>query len=138
MSRHVIEILYTERCRFLRIAVERVRQAVFIRSAELDVEVRLILVESFPDAVTRRFRGSPTVRVDGEDVDTRPGGIAPIGLFARGYVVGNRVERAPTVESICNAINRVNDADNDNGRRSSTRLRAATSAMKAIEIEALA
>lgn len=128
MSRHVIEILYTERCRFLSVAVERVRYALFLHGAERDVEVRLILVETFPEAVARRFRGSPTVRVDGEDVETRPGAIAPIGLFARGYVVGGRIERAPTVDSIQRAIG---DMTLDSPRSSTRRLAALLTADEA-------
>ena len=104
MTRHVIEILYTERCRFLTLAVERVRHALSERGTKVDVEVRLILVGSFGEAVARRFRGSPTVRVDGQDVETRPGAVAPIGLLARGYVVEGRMERAPSTESITHAL----------------------------------
>jgi hypothetical protein len=103
-KRHVIEILYTERCKFLHLAVERVRQALAARGAELDVEVRLLVVSSFGEAVARRFRGSPTVRVDERDVETRPGAVAPIGLIARGYVVDSRIERAPSVSAICQAL----------------------------------
>jgi hypothetical protein len=103
-KRHVIEILYTERCKFLPLAVERVRQALALRGAELDVEVRLLLVSSFGEAVARRFRGSPTVRVDEQDVETRPGAVAPIGLIARGYVIDSRIERAPSVAAIRQAL----------------------------------
>jgi hypothetical protein len=103
-KRHVIEILYTERCKFLPLAVERVRQALALRGTELDVEVRLALVGSFGEAVARRFRGSPTVRIDDQDVETRPGAVAPIGLIARGYVIDSRIERAPSVASIRQAL----------------------------------
>lgn len=116
MKKHVIEILYTERCRFLSVALERVRDALSRRS-DLDVEVRLVLVSSFAEAVTRRFRGSPTVRVDGEDVETRPGAVAPIGLVARGYVVDGHVERAPTAESIDQALARLVHIDRMRGSR---------------------
>jgi hypothetical protein len=44
-KRHVIQILYTERCRFLPLALSRVRHALALR-----------------------FRSSPTVRVDERDV----------------------------------------------------------------------
>lgn len=103
MNKHVIEILYTDRCRFLALALQRVRE-IAARHVGLDVEVRLVLVGSFAEAVTRKFRGSPTVRVDGEDVETRPGGVAPIGLLGRGYVVEGRIERAPTLASIEQAL----------------------------------
>jgi hypothetical protein len=68
-KRHVIEILYAERCRLLPLAVQRVRQALSLRDdPRLDVEVRLVLVDSFVEAVARRFHGSPTVRIDDQDV----------------------------------------------------------------------
>lgn len=103
-KRHVIEILYTERCKYLPLAVARVRDALALRGVELDVEVRLILVGSFGEAVARRFRGSPTVRIEDRDVETRPGAIAPIGLIARGYVVDSKIERAPSVTAIGQAL----------------------------------
>lgn len=110
MNKHVIEILYTERCRFLSVALERVREALS-RRAGFDAEVRLVLVGTFAEAVTRRFRGSPTVRLDGEDVETTPGAVAPIGLLGRGYIVDGRVERAPTMEVIEHAFERVTFAE---------------------------
>ena len=114
-KRHVIKILYTERCKFLPLAVERVRQALALRGTELEVEVRLILVESFGEAVARRFRGSPTVRIDDEDVETRPGAVAPIGLIARGYVIDARIERAPSVASIRQALDLATAEDRSRG-----------------------
>lgn len=116
-KRHVIEILYTERCKFLPLAVERVRQALALRGTELDVEVRLALVGSFGEAVARRFRGSPTVRIDDKDVETRPGAVAPIGLIARGYVVDSRIERAPSVVSIRQALDLAAAEDRSRGSR---------------------
>ena len=116
-KRHVIEILYTERCKFLPLAVERVRQALALRGTELEVEVRLILVESFGEAVARRFRGSPTVRINDEDVETRPGAVAPIGLIARGYVIDARIERAPSVASIRQALDLAAAEDRSRGTR---------------------
>jgi hypothetical protein len=124
MNKHVIEILYTERCRFLSVALERVRD-VLCRRPDLDVEVRLVLVSSFAEAVSRRFRGSPTVRVDGDDVETRPGAVAPIGLLARGYLVDGHVERAPTIASIEQALARI--AFVDRARSSRPRPRAESS-----------
>ena len=106
-KKHVVEILYTERCRHLELALERVREALAVRREGLDVEVRLVLVASFADAMARRFRGSPTVRIDERDVETRPGAAAPVGLLSRGYVVDGRIERAPTVASIAQALDRL-------------------------------
>lgn len=43
-----------------------------VRGASTAVEVRTILVESPADAVRLGFPGSPTVRVDGVDVEPSP------------------------------------------------------------------
>jgi hypothetical protein len=106
MRRLVIEVLSAPRCRFLTVAIERVRAALALREAEPDVEVRIRVVDSVEDAHKRGFRGSPSVRVDGDDVEARPAGVAPIGLFGRGYVDAGRVERAPSVASIVRALDR--------------------------------
>lgn len=116
-KRHAIEILHTERCRFLPLAIERVRDALSLRDDELDIEVRLVVVSTFVEAVARRFRGSPTVRVDGRDVETREGAVAPIGLLARGYVIDSRVERAPSVVAIRRAIDQLVAEERARARR---------------------
>jgi hypothetical protein len=110
MTKHVIEVLYTERCEYVQIAVERVRHALSRVGRNVELEVRLILVGTFGEAVTRRFRGSPTIRVDGRDVETREGAMPPIGLLPRGYFVSGYIERAPTQAAIERALGRLLDA----------------------------
>lgn len=94
MQRHVIEVLYRERCPFLTLAVDRVRAVVSRLSLEVDVEIRLVRVDTMADAVARRFRGSPSVCVDGVDVDPRALS-RPLGTHARGYFDEGVIERAP-------------------------------------------
>jgi hypothetical protein len=103
MQPHVIEILYTARCRHVSAAVERVRDVIARTSSRDDIEIRLVLVDTFAEAVDRGFRGSPSVRIDGEDVDSR-NAAGPVGLFGRGYVVGRSIERAPSAVAIASAL----------------------------------
>lgn len=103
MQRHVIEVLYRERCPFVALAIERVRAAVGRLSVDIDIEVRLVRVDTMADAVARRFRGSPSVRVDGDDVDPRASS-RPLGTHARGYVEEGVIERAPPESWILAAL----------------------------------
>ena len=83
MTRPRVEILYFEGCpnhEPARALVERV-------AADLGVELELELVE-VPDAEAaerRRFLGSPTVRVDGVDVEPGPAGRDDFVLSCRVY-----------------------------------------------------
>jgi hypothetical protein len=92
-KRRVIEILYTDRCPHLREALGRVRDAMSAHRAT-DAELRLVLIGTTGEASARRFMGSPTVRIDGEDVE--PNIMSTMfGLHDRRYVVDGRVERVP-------------------------------------------
>jgi hypothetical protein len=78
-----IEVLYFDGCPHARRAVAQVRQVV----AELGVEAEVCEVEvrDAEEAVRLRFPGSPTVRVDGRDVDPGAGARDVYGLSCRTY-----------------------------------------------------
>jgi hypothetical protein len=103
MKRHVVEIFRVERCRSLTTAIERVRRAVTLEASGEAIDIRVVLIETFEEAVARRFFGSPTVHVDGVDVEDGAR-VAPVCLGGRGYVVDGRLERAPTEEMIGRAL----------------------------------
>jgi hypothetical protein len=62
-----IEILYFEGCPNADPAFARVREVV--RTLGLEAEIREIVVEDEADALRQRFLGSPSVRVDGVDIE---------------------------------------------------------------------
>jgi hypothetical protein len=69
--RPLIEVLYVRDCPHYAAAlalVERVRAELGI-----DAELRTILIGDQAAAERARFPGSPTIRVDGRDVDVEPG-----------------------------------------------------------------
>ncbi len=103
MKCHIVEIMFTERCPHVRAAIEHVREATQVRALGEEVEVRLVLVESMGKARELRFLGSPTVRVDGRDVE-RELRSTMFGLHGRGYFVDGRVERAPPSDWIVQAL----------------------------------
>jgi hypothetical protein len=103
MKSHVVEIMFTERCPHVREAIDHVRKAAEGRAREAEIEVRLVLVETMGEACALEFLGSPTVRVDGRDVEPEVRSTM-FGLHGRGYFVDGRVERAPPSDWIAQAL----------------------------------
>lgn len=63
-------------------------------------------VQNDDEAMRLRFLGSPTVRVDGVDIDPSAENRDDFGLQCRLYVVGGRLEGAPPTDSIASALRR--------------------------------
>ena len=94
MKRRIVEVMFADRCPHLRDVIARVRDATVSRACVAEVEIRLVLIESMTEACERGFLGSPSVRVDGCDVE-RNLTSTMFGLHGRGYFVDGHVERMP-------------------------------------------
>lgn len=99
-----IDILYFDSCPGWRAAEQRVRQVVVEARLEGDVSVRLVPVETEEDARTHRFVGSPTVRVDGNDVEPGAAQRTSFGLQCRLYESGGRLDGLPAASLIQSAL----------------------------------
>ena len=88
-----VEVLVFEGCPNVDEAVHRVRAA--IARARVDATVRLVHVTSEDEARSLRFLGSPTVRVDGNDVDASALQRVDFGLQCRVYAVAGKIHGAP-------------------------------------------
>jgi hypothetical protein len=99
-----IDILYFDGCPGWRPAEDRVRQVV--REAGLDdaVSVRLVPVETEQEAETHRFVGSPTIRIDGHDVDPAAAQLTNFGLQCRLYQSDGRLDGLPPADLIRAAL----------------------------------
>lgn len=93
-----VEVLFFDGCPNLELATDRVRQA--IERAGAEAELHLVRLEGEADAVARGFLGSPTVRVDGRDVDGSAAARTDFGLQCRVYSVDGRLEGAPPIDWI--------------------------------------
>ncbi len=93
MSR--VEVLFFGGCPNVDIALARARKAA---EATGVADVRLVPVESEDDARRLGFLGSPTVRVDGLDVEVSARARTDFGLQCRVYSVGGRMAGVPPVE----------------------------------------
>lgn len=84
-----IEVLYVPDCPNHAVALQRLRE---ILSAESFQEhVSEVLVNDVATAQSLKFPGSPTIRIDGHDVEPRSEQSAPFGLMCRLYSDGSGV-----------------------------------------------
>lgn len=97
-----IEILTFEGCPNAAMAHERVREALRLEDVSADVEA--IDVATIARAQETRFLGSPSVRVNGTDVESSAGSDRPYGLICRTYRRDGQIEGAPSVLLIRAAI----------------------------------
>jgi hypothetical protein len=75
-----------------------------VRSEAVDAEIEYINVET-PDLAERLlFLGSPSVRVDGEDVEPSANDRTSYGLICRTYDYGPQVTGTPPIAMIRAAI----------------------------------
>jgi hypothetical protein len=102
MKSRRVEVLLFGGCPNGEAALERARAA--IREANVAANLTVVRVESDDEATRLRFLGSPTVRVDGVDVDPGAGGRDQFCLQCRVYDVSGRIEGAPPTEWIVSAL----------------------------------
>ncbi|AKV03626.1 Alkylmercury lyase [Labilithrix luteola] len=96
----LIEILYFDSCPGWRGALARVQQIVAESGLHDRVEVRTVPIETEEEARSHRFIGSPTVRIDGQDVEAAAETRGSYGLQCRLYGHGGRFEGLPPVDVI--------------------------------------
>lgn len=66
-KRNIVEILYTDECPFWKDALKLIEAV--IRESRMKISVKRTKVSSVADAKRFKFPGSPTVRINGADVD---------------------------------------------------------------------
>jgi len=93
----VIEVFYVAGCPNHQAAIDSLRNA--LRSAAIDAPIQEIAVTDDAMARQLRFTGSPTIRVDGRDVESNPHD--SYGLACRLYSNGTGV---PSLEALRRAV----------------------------------
>src|SRR5437762_11265796 len=91
-----VDVLVFEGCPEVEATIEQARRA--IAAARVEAEVRVFVVRSAEEAERLRFLGSPTVRVDGIDVDRSALGRRDFSLQCRLYPVGGKLGCVPPPE----------------------------------------
>jgi hypothetical protein len=93
----VIEVLYVPGCSNHQAAIDRLRNA--LRSAAINAPIQEIAVTDDAMARQLKFPGSPTIRVDGRDVESNAQD--SYGLACRLYSNGTGV---PSMEALRRAV----------------------------------
>jgi hypothetical protein len=97
-----IEVLYIDGCPNHRRTVERVNE--LIKELRLAADVMEAPVTDFASALAYRFLGSPTVRVNGLDVESSVRTSTQFGLACRTYFDGTKREGVPSRKLIREAL----------------------------------
>ena len=98
-----VEVLYFEGCPNHAPTVERVREA--LQSENEVPDVREIEVRTEGEAESMGFLGSPSVRINGQDIEPEARGLKSYGLSCRTYLDGTERSGVPSSELIRLAIN---------------------------------
>jgi hypothetical protein len=99
-----VELLYFDGSPSYADLLPRLRDLVAAEGIQDEIELRR--VETPEEAERKRFLGSPTVRIDGEDVDPTADGREDFGLECRLYRADGGLARTPPDEWIRAAIGR--------------------------------
>lgn len=98
----IVEILTFSGCPNAASAMERVREA--LKAEALEADIRAVEVDTPELAQQMRFLGSPSVRVDGRDVEPGADRRLEFGLMCRTYREGDQAKGAPGVALIRHAL----------------------------------
>jgi len=89
-----IEFLYFEGCPNHEIAMQHLKDA--LSEASLDANIEIITVEQPEDAVRNRFLGSPSIRIDGKDLEIEEDASTEYSMRCRRYKNGDVMEGFPS------------------------------------------
>jgi hypothetical protein len=102
-SAMAVELLYFEGCPHGESYLPHLRQ--LIAHVERSDDVRLLRVEDDAGARAARFLGSPTVRVDGRDVEPDAADRTDYGMSCRLYTSSSGITGTPPDEWVLAALN---------------------------------
>lgn len=108
-----VEVLYLDGCRNHEALLPHLRELLESRGASADID--LVCVEDVEAAERERFLGSPSVRIDGEDVE--PGATArnDFGLKCRLFATPDGLRGVPTDAWVLAAVRRAQAARDAGG-----------------------
>ena len=99
-----VEIFYFDGCPTWQRAVEQVRHVIAQAGLQEEAAIQTVRVETDDQAKRARFLGSPTVRVNGQDVEPASQGRTDFGLQCRVYEYGGRLSGLPSSDLIRTAL----------------------------------
>ena len=101
-----IEVLHVPNCPNQAVALERLRK--ILASEGLQVHISEVLVNDAKTAQSLKFPGSPTIRINGRDIEPQDERVASFGLMCRLYADGGG---APSHQSLRDAVRRAREVE---------------------------
>lgn len=98
-----VEILYIPQCPHYTEALANLSEV--LRAEGLSVEIDEVEVGDIRMAEAAGFRGSPTIRIDGRDIEGEPKELSEFGMACRLYA-GERQQGVPPRKMIRDAVRR--------------------------------
>ena len=112
-----VEVLFFDGCPNHEALLPRLRE--LLASSDASTDVELVRVDDVEAAERERFLGSPTVRVDGEDVEPGAAARSDFGLKCRLFATPDGVSGVPADAWVLGAVHRAQAAQGT-GRRVGT------------------
>jgi hypothetical protein len=103
-----VEILYFDECPTYKATEKTLREV--IAEEGMDAEIKLVALNTDEEAQRVRFPGSPTIRVEGEDLFPRPDR-AEYALGCRMYATPKGLRGSPTAELLSEALRNFGECD---------------------------
>jgi hypothetical protein len=100
-----IGVFFIEGCPGLTSITDNIQE--IIAEEAVDADITLILIETLEDARRLQFTGSPTVRINGMDIEPNRQTIKDYGLRSRHYNINGKKSNYPTKNMIRDAIKNV-------------------------------
>ena len=97
-----VELFYIENCPNYPAAADMLKEA--LRERGLPENISEIAVSDSAQAEALAFRGSPTIRVDGNDIEDTPPMQDQYGLSCRTYLIGGKLQGLPPRDMIRRAL----------------------------------
>jgi hypothetical protein len=106
MKRNVVEILYTDACPFWKTTLQTINEV--LKELNIAVPVKETRIATLEEAKRYRFPGSPTVRINGVDID--PAAKQTVGFIGcRIYTHNGRIYEYPTKQMIKTALKQLTE-----------------------------
>jgi len=104
-SNDVVEILYTDACPFWKETLKTINEV--MKELNIAIPVRKTRIAREEEAKRYRFPGSPTVRINGIDIDPSAKGTTAGYIGCRIYLYEGRTYEYPPKEIIKTALKRL-------------------------------
>ena len=124
-----IEVLYFDGCPNHEPAVERIQE--LLREECISAEVLEVNVRDATTAQKLGFLGSPSIRVNGLDVEPEARSARDFGMMCRTYLVNGRREGLPSREMLRQAIQEANSGSSNSDAGPSSKLKSPSSLLAA-------